>query len=193
MPLRKAKDQAQHIVVVLDGLLCQGLAIRLAVVVAEPSEVLGDTNTCDFSEGNPLELREDHFENVGVHRHSSGAVGAIPHTERYPHFIDETIKGIDRSGRGKFARLGFFFLLFEVGLLDFFLPATSYPLGFFASLGRSEISRGIPSPALENLFAIGILPQASLELKGYNFLSLCLFLNVILICIKNKTTSIPVR
>ena len=33
---------------------------------------------------------------------SSGAMGAVPHTERYPHFIDETIKGIDRSGRGSF-------------------------------------------------------------------------------------------
>ena len=50
--------------------------------------------------GNSLELREDDFENVGVHRHSSGAVGAIPHTERYPHFIDETIEGVNRSGRG---------------------------------------------------------------------------------------------
>ena len=30
----------------------------------------------------------------------SGAVGAIPHTERYPHFVDETIEGVNRSGRG---------------------------------------------------------------------------------------------
>ncbi|MBQ3086636.1 MAG: hypothetical protein IJC45_04820, partial [Clostridia bacterium] len=81
------------------------------------------------------------------------------------------------KGRSENQRLKLFYLL-DYLLLDFFLPATSHLLGFFASLGRCEVSRGIPSPALENLFAIGIPPQASLELKGHNFLSLCLFLNV---------------
>ena len=90
--LRINEDQVQHIVVVLDGLLRQRLAVGFAVVVAEPTEVLGDANAIDFIEGNPLDLREDDFQNVGVHRHSSGAVGAVPHTERYPHFIDKGIK-----------------------------------------------------------------------------------------------------
>ena len=157
-----------------DGLLCQRLAIRLAVVIAEPSEVLGNTNTCDFIERNPFELREDDFENVGVHRHSSGAVGAIPHTQRYPNFVYKGIECVDRSGRDSF----FLRFLLRVGKPLFRLSPICHPIGFFASLGRSEVSRWVPSPALEDLLAIGIPPQASLELKGHNFLSLCLFLNV---------------
>ena len=59
LPLRKTKDQVQHIVVVLDGLLCQRFAIRLAVVVTKPPQVLRDANTCDFFKWPPFELRDD--------------------------------------------------------------------------------------------------------------------------------------
>lgn len=109
--LRITKDQGHHIVVVFDGLFCQGLAVGFAVVIAEPAEVLGDTNARDFIQRNPLELREDDFQNVGVHRHSSGAVGAVPHTKGNPHFIDKGIKCVSGGG----TRRGFFFLFFEVG------------------------------------------------------------------------------
>ena len=47
-----------------------------------------------------------------------------------------------------------------------------------ASLCGSEVNRWVPSPTLENLLAIGITTQASLELKGHNFLSLDFFLNI---------------
>jgi len=60
----------------------------------------------------------------------------------------------------------------------FFLPSPRHLLGFFASLCGGEVCGRVPSPTLENLLAIGITTQASLELKGHNFLSLCLFLNV---------------
>lgn len=67
------------------------------------------------------------------------------------------------------------FLLREIEPL-FRLPPIRHPIGFFASLGESEVSRGIPSGTLKNLLTVGIPPQASLELKGHNFLFLCLFL-----------------
>ena len=38
------RREGEDVVVMLDGLFRQGLAIRLAVVVAEPSEVLGNVN-----------------------------------------------------------------------------------------------------------------------------------------------------
>jgi hypothetical protein len=101
-------------------------------------------------------------------------VGAITNAKRNPNFIDKGIEGVDRSGRGRwFLR----FLLRESKPL-FRLPPIRHPIGFFASLCGSEVSRWVPSPTLENLLAIGITTQASLELKGHNFLSLCLFLNI---------------
>ena len=83
--------------------------------------------------------------------------------------LGKGIECVDRSGRGKFARHRFCFLFFDVRLPCFFLPDTSHLLGFFASLGRCEVSRGIPRPALENLFAIGIRPKQALNLKDTIF------------------------
>ena len=127
---------------------------------------LRDTNTCDFCEGNPLELREDDFQNVGVHRHSSGAMGAVPHTKGNPHFIDKGIKCVSGGG----TRHGFFFLFFEVGLPYFILPDSRHLLGFLPSLCGCEFRRGIPSRTLENLLAIVVPTHASLDFEGNNLL-----------------------
>ena len=163
---------------VLDGFLCQRFAVGLAVLIAEPPKVLGDTNTRDFIHRNPLELREDDFQNVGIHRHSSGAVGAVPNTERNPHFIDERIEGVDRSGSGEFTRHGSGFLFLDVVLSYLFFPDTRHLLGFLASLCGSEVCGRIPSGTFEELLAVGIPSQASLDLERDNFLSFYFFLNV---------------
>ena len=135
----------------LDGLLCQRFAVGLAVLIAEPPKVLRDTYTRDFIHRNPLELREDDFQNVGVHRHSSGAVGAVPNAERNPHFIDECIEGVDRSGSGEFTRHSSGFLFLDVVLSYLFFPNTRHLPGFLASLCGSEVCGRIPSRTFEEL------------------------------------------
>jgi hypothetical protein len=52
-------------------------------------------------------------------------VGAVPNTERNPHFIDERIEGVDRSGSGEFTRHGSGFLFLDVVLSYLFFPDTS--------------------------------------------------------------------
>ena len=69
------------------------------------------------------------------------------------------------------------FFVLRCALSELHLPKPRHLLGFFASLGRSEVGGRIPSHTLENLLAIFVPIQASLELKRNNFLSLCLFLN----------------
>ena len=96
---------------VLDGLLRQGLAIRLAVFAPQPSEVLGNSNACDLIARGVIELGEDNLQDVGIHGDCGGTMGAIPHTEREPYFIDKGIKCVSVGG----THHGCFFLFFEVG------------------------------------------------------------------------------
>ena len=117
---------------VLDGLLRQGLAIWLAVVIAEPSEVLGDVNAWNVRQGDTFKLRKYHFEDVRIHSDCGGAVRAVPHTQGEPHFIDKPIKGI-RAGGGE-ARYGVFLLFFEVRLPSFLLHSLLVVVWIYVAL-----------------------------------------------------------
>lgn len=102
----------------LHGLLCEGLAIRLAVFTTKPSEVLGNAHARDLIDRDVIELSEDDLQNVGIHGDCGGAVGAIPHTEREPHILHKFPEGHAWSlGSGSLtsATASFFFL----SLLDF--------------------------------------------------------------------------
>ena len=95
-------------------------------------------------------------------------------TVGYPNFIDKGIKGVDRSGRGSF----FLCFLLQVRKPLFHLPPICHPIDFFPSLGGGEFVGRISSRPLVNLLAVCVPSHASFELKGHNFLSFCLFMNV---------------
>lgn len=159
---------------VLDGLFRKGLAVWLAAFTPQPPQILGDMNAGDFLDGYTRKLGEDDFQNIGIPCDGGWAVGAVPYTQRHPHFIHKLLKG-ERAGntRHRFS----FFQFFEVSLLRFILPQDRHLLDFLACLGIGQFFGRIPGGTPKDLLAVGITPNTGFDFEGYNFLSLDFFLD----------------
>ena len=159
---------------ILDGLLRQGLAIRLAVLATQPSEVLGNSDARDFIDWDVVELGKYDFQNVGIHGNCGGAMGAIPHTEQEPHIFYKFPECHAWSLGFRFfdIRHGFFLLSLPLGLrfrsgrgCQLHFPQNRHPFRFLPTFGGSHPNGRLPCFTTKNLLAIVVSAKENLDLE----------------------------